>query len=89
MSRTDPGRVPSIPACLSSASSEDSATGSRHHTPWGSWSNHGESKREVMDTPSSKIDEESREKMQRMQTLSSRGLCKSANSTSAMRKNGR
>ena len=43
--------------------------------------NHGESKREVLDTPSSEIDEESREKMHRMQTFSSRGLCKSARET--------
>ena len=38
----------------------------------------GESKREVQDTPSSEIVEESRAKMQRMQTFSSRGLCISA-----------
>ena len=53
----------------------------------GSWSNHGKSKREVPDIPSSKIDEESCVKMQQMQTLSSIGLCKSATSTSAKRKN--
>ena len=35
----------------------------------GSWSNHGESEREALDTPSSEIDEENREKMQQVQSF--------------------
>ena len=68
---------------------ESSATCPCHHTPWWSRSNNGKCEREILDTPSSEVDEGSREKLQWLQTLSSRSFHKSTTSTAAKGKNGR
>ena len=59
------------------------------HTPWWSQSNNGKCQREILDTPPSEVDKVGREKLQWLQTLSSRSFHKSTTSTIAKGKNGR
>ena len=49
----------------------------------------GKCKREILDTPPPEIDEKSREKLQRLQTLSSRSFHKSSSNTSTKKKDRR